>query len=55
MKRGLILLLISGLLTAQSRFMPADTTVTTNHKTTIKGKKVEGKKDMTHWALQNIS
>ena len=30
-----------GLLTAQSRFMPADTTVTTNHKTTIKGKKVE--------------
>ena len=30
-----------GVLTAQSRVMPADTTVTTNHKTTIKGKKIE--------------
>ena len=30
-----------GVLTAQSRIMPADTTVTTNHKTTIKGKKIE--------------
>lgn len=41
MKRGLILLLMLGVLTAQSRVMPADTTVTTNHKTTIKGKKIE--------------
>ncbi|MCS5652059.1 MAG: carboxypeptidase [Candidatus Marinimicrobia bacterium] len=41
MKRGLILLLTLGVLTAQSRVMPADTTVTTNHKTTIKGKKIE--------------
>ena len=30
-----------GVLAAQSRVMPADTTVTTNHKTTIKGKKIE--------------
>jgi len=30
-----------GGLAAQSRVMPADTTVTTNHKTTIKGKKIE--------------
>ena len=41
MKRELILLLMLGVLTAQSRVMPADTTVTTNHKTTIKGKKIE--------------
>ena len=41
MKRGLILLLMLGVLAAQSRVMPADTTVTTNHKTTIKGKKIE--------------
>ena len=40
LKTLLIVLITSTILTAQNRKLPADTTVVTNHSTTIKGKKV---------------
>ena len=41
MKQILIWTMVIGGLCAQSRSLPADTTVITNHKTTIKGKRIE--------------
>ena len=43
MKKVMLILMMLGLLIAQSRHMPADTVVVSKHKTTIKGKKVEYK------------
>ncbi|MBT4149022.1 MAG: carboxypeptidase [Candidatus Marinimicrobia bacterium] len=43
MKKIMLILMMLGLLIAQSRHMPADTVVVSKHKTTIKGKKVEYK------------
>ena len=43
MKKVMLILMMLGLLIAQSRQMPADTVVVSKHKTTIKGKKVEYK------------
>ena len=43
MKKVMLILMMLGLLIAQSRHMPADTVVVSKHKTTIKGKKVESK------------
>ena len=39
--KTLIFVLTVNYISAQGRFLPADTTVVTNHKTTIKGKRVE--------------
>jgi carboxypeptidase C (cathepsin A) len=41
MKKITVLLLMLGMLVAQSRHMPADTSVVSKHKITIKGKRVE--------------
>ena len=41
MKKIISIFLFMGLLVAQTRHMPADTTVVTKHKTTIRGKKVD--------------
>ena len=43
MKKVMLILMMLGLLVAQSRHLPADTVVVSKHKTTIKGKKVEYK------------
>ena len=43
MKKVMLILMMLGLLIAQSRHMSADTVVVSKHKTTIKGKKVEYK------------
>ena len=43
MKKGMLILAMLGLLVGQSRHMPADTSVVTKHKTTIRGKKVDYK------------
>jgi len=43
MRKVISILMLAGLLVAQSRHMPADTVVVSKHKTTIKGKKVEYK------------
>jgi carboxypeptidase C (cathepsin A) len=41
MRKGILILTMLSLLLGQSRHMPADTTVVTKHKTTIRGKKVD--------------
>ena len=41
MKKGILILTMLSLLLGQSRHMPADTSVVTKHKTTIRGKKVD--------------
>ena len=43
MKKGMLILAMLSLLFGQSRHMPADTSVVTKHKTTIRGKKVDYK------------
>ena len=43
MKKGMLILAMLSLLVGQSRHMPADTSVVTKHKTTIRGKKVDYK------------